>query len=427
MNSGASGTQDGTAAHPFATIQQAISAAAADTDHGVGDTINIAAGSYSGADISLASGEKLIGAGSGSTTFTVSSGTAVTLGDNNTISGIKISNTASGDGIDDSSSSTGTTTMSDIVVTTGSGTGISFTHGGTVDITGTANTIGSSTGTALNVTNTTIGTSGITFKSILSGTGGGAGNDGIILDNTGSAGGLTITGDGSTAGSGGTIEDKTGTTGGASNGVGIYLNNTADVSLAYMQLNDLSYDGIYGQAVTNFSMDSTTVNGANGSAVGEGSVVFGSGVYSGQTNETGIIGTGVITNSTISGGYYDNLDIFTSPADITLDHDTFGDNNATTGNHNVYIDSNGDVTNATVTNSTFTGVAAGDNFFYNSSDGDVATDVTFDNNTVTDNLGGAGGDTGSGSVQLVGGTAGTSTFDVENNTQRRQRPRADHR
>ncbi|HEY5067724.1 MAG TPA: DUF4347 domain-containing protein [Xanthobacteraceae bacterium] len=415
VNSGASGTQDGTAAHPFATIQQAISAAAADTDHGVGDTINIAAGSYSGADISLASGEKLIGAGSGSTTFTVSSGTAITLGDNNTISGITISNTGSGDGIDDSSSSTGTTTMSNIVVTTGSGTGISFTHGGTVDITGTANTVSSSTGTALNVTNTTIGTSGITFKSISSGTGGSASNDGIILDNTGSSGGLTITGDGSTAGSGGTIEDKTGTTGGVTNGVGIYLNNTADVSLAYMQLNGLSYDGIYGQSVTNFSMDHTTVNGANGSAVGEGSVVFGSGVYAGQSTETGITGAGVITNSTISGGYYDNLDIFTSPADITLDHDTFGDNNATTGNHNVYIDSNSDVTNATVTNSSFTGVAAGDNFFYNSSDGDVATDVTFDSNTVTDNLGGAGGDTGSGPVQLQGGTHGTSTFDVENN------------
>ena len=68
-----------------------------------------------------------------------------------------------------------------------------------------------------------------------------------------------------------------------------------------------------------------------------------------------------------------------------------------------------------MTNSSFTGVAAGDNFFYNSSDGDVATDVTFDSNTVTDNLGGAGGATGSGPVQLVGGTAGTSTFDVENN------------
>ena len=416
VNSAASGTQDGTAAHPFATIQQAISAAAADTDHGVGDTINVATGSYSGADISLASGEKLIGAGSGGTTFTVSSGTAVTLGTNNTISGIKISNTGSGDGIDDSSS-TGTTTMSNIAVTTSSGTGISFTHGGTVDITGTGNTISSSAGTALDVENTNIGSSGITFQSISSGAGG---NDGIILENTGASGGLTVTGTGS-AGSGGTIENKTGTTGGASNGVGIYLNNTADVSLAYMQLNNLSYDGIYGQAVTNFSMDHTVVDGANGSAVGEGSVVFGSGQYAGQSQQNGVTGTVSITNSTVSGGWYDNLDVFdwSGAANVTLANDTFNDNNTTHGNQNVYIDPDGtSVINATVTNSTWQGVAGGSNFYFDvNSTSTTGSNLSFLNNTVSDNLGGVNGENGSGGFQAIatGETGTTTTFDIENN------------
>ena len=173
--------------------------------------------------------------------------------------------------------STGTTTMSNIAVSTDSGTGISLTHGGTVNVTGTGNTINSASGTALDITNTDIGSSGVTFKSISDGTGSGSSGDGIILDNTGASSGLTVTGDGSTAGSGGTIENKTGSS--DTSGTGIYLNETADVSIAYMQLNGLAFDGIYATTVTNFSMDHTVVNGANGSAVGEGSVIFGSGQH----------------------------------------------------------------------------------------------------------------------------------------------------
>ena len=417
VNSSAAAGGDGTAAHPFQTIQAAINAAAGDTDHGVGDTINVAAGSYSGAGITLASGEKLIG--SGSTTFTVSSGTAITLGTNNTISGIKIVESGSGAGIADVSGGIGTLTMSDIAVTTGSGTGISLTHGGTVDITGTGNTLNSASGTALDIENTNIGSSGVTFKSISDGTGTGSTGDGIVLINTGSSGGLTVTGDGSTAGSGGTIENKTG--GSVTSGTGIYLNNTADVSLAYMQLNGLAYDGIYGQTVNNFSMDHTVVNGANGSAVGEGSVILGSGEYAGQSNANGITGTASITNSTISGGWYDNLDVFdqSGTADVTLNNDTFGDNNATHGNQNVYIDPNGaSVINATVTNSKWTGVAGGSNFYFdvNSTSG-TGSNLSFTGNTVGDNLGGTAGENGSGTVEAIatGETGTTTNFDIENN------------
>jgi trimeric autotransporter adhesin len=418
---GSDTTGTGTSANPFATIEKAVSTAAADAagGNGANNTISVAAGTtYSGSGITLASGEKLIGAGSGSTTFTVSSGADVTLNSGNTISGITIKETGSGAGIVDDGSTIGTLTMSDIAVTTSSGTGISLDHGGTVDITGTTNSINSTSGTALDIENTNIGSPGITFKSISSGAGA---NDGIILSNTGASGGLTVTGDGSTASSGGTIAGKTGTTGGTTNGIGIYLNNTIDVSIAYMQLDNLSYDGIYGQSVTNFSMDHTVVNGANGSAVGEGSVIFGSGQYTGQTVQNGVTGVASITNSTISGGYYDNLDVFNYSGllNITLNNDTFGDNNTTHGNHNVYIDPDGiAVINATVTNSHWTGVASGSNFYFDvNSSSPTGSNLSFTGNTVADNLGGAGGDGGSGIFEAIASSVSgsTSTFDIENN------------
>jgi Domain of unknown function (DUF4347)/SdrD B-like domain/Bacterial Ig domain len=431
---------DGSFAHPFQTIAAAATAAAGDISSGVNNTIFVenAGSTYSATSgITLAAGEQLLGDGSSLTsvngntvglsssnpTFSDSGSSAdVTLSLGNTISGINITNTGSGGGIIDSSTSTGTTTMSNIAVSTGSGEGIELTHGGTVSITGDTNTISSSTGTALDVENTTISSSGITFKSISSGTGGSAANDGIILNNTGLSGGLTVTGDGSTAGSGGTIESKTGTTGGATNGDGIYLASTADVSLAYMQLNGLSYDGIYGQNVTNFSMDHTTVNGANGSAVAEGSVVFGSGQYAGHTTQiNGVVGTFTITNSTISGGWYDNLDVFdwSGTADVTLANDTFNDNNAAHGNQNVYIDPDGSsVINATVTNSTWQGVAGGDDFYFDvTSTSPTGSNLSFTGNTVGDNLGGVSGDNGSGGFQALatGESGSATTFDIENN------------
>jgi Domain of unknown function (DUF4347)/Bacterial Ig domain len=423
---GSDTTGTGTSANPFATIEKAVSTAAADTagGNGVNNTISVAAGIYSGSGITLATGERLIGAGSGSTAFSVSSGNAITLGSGttivpgNTISGITIQETGSGAGIIDDGSTVLTLTMSDIVVSTGSGTGISLTHGGIVDITGSTNSINSTSGTALDIENTNIGSPGITFKNISAGAGA---NDGIILSSTGASGGLTVTGDGSTAGSGGTIDGKTGTTGGTANGIGIYLNNTVDVSIAYMQLDFLAYDGIYGQLVTNFSMDHTVVNGANGSATGEGSVIFGSGQYSGQTVQNGVTGVASITNSTISGGWYDNLDVFNYSGllNITLNNDTFGDNNTTHGNHNVYIDPDGiSVINATVTNSHWIGVASGSNFYFDvNSTSPTGSNLSFTGNTVADNLGGSGGDGGSGIFEAIASSVAgsTSTFDIENN------------
>ncbi|WP_246785212.1 DUF4347 domain-containing protein [Bradyrhizobium sp. S69] len=437
VDSAAASGGDGSYGHAFQTVDAAWLAAANDSSAGVNNTIFVenAGATYAqtgGTLISLSNGEQLLGDGSSLTevnglavglsstnsTFSVSSGNAITLGSGNTISGIDITNTGSGQGIVDDGGSVGTLTMSNIQVTTTSGTAISIHHGGTVDVTGTTNSINSTSGTALDIENTNIGSPGITFESISSGAGA---NDGIILSSTGASGGLTVTGDGSSAGSGGTIDGKTGTTGGTTNGIGIYLNNTFDVSIAYMQLDNLLYDGIYGQVVTNFSMDHTVVNGANGSAVGEGSVIFGSGQYTGQSQINGVTGVASITNSTISGGWYDNVDVFNYSGllNITLNNDTFGDNNTTHGNHNVYIDPDGiAVINATVTNSRWTGVASGSNFYFDvNSSSTTGSNLSFTGNTVADNLGGSGGDGGSGIFEAIASSVAgsTSTFDIENN------------
>jgi hypothetical protein len=440
VDSAAASGGDGSYNHAFQTVGAAVSAAATDTNSGVNNIIFVenAGSTYTATSgITLVQGEQLLGDGSSLTSvngnsvglsssnpiFEVSGGTtnAVTLNSGNTISGINISNEGSGDGIVNGSVGIGTLTMSNIAVGTGSGTGISLVYStntisNIVDITGTGNTIHSASGTALDITNTNIGSSGVTFESISSGSGS---NDGIVLDDTGASGGLTVTGDGSTAGSGGAIEGKTGTTGGATNGIGIYLNATADVSIAYMQLYNLSYDGIYGQSVTNFSMDHTVVYGANGSAVGEGSVIFGSGQYGGG-DINGITGVASITNSTISGGWYDNVDVFdwSGLLNITFNNDTFGDNNTTHGNQNVYIAPAGtSVINATLTNSHWTGVAGGSNFYFNVESGSsTGSNLSFIGNVVADDRGGSGGDGGSGTVEAIASSfASTSTFDIENN------------
>ena len=65
------------------------------------------------------------------------------------------------------------------------------------------------------------------------------------MDGTGSSGGLKIKGTGSAI-SGGTIANKTGADGSTTTGIGIYLNNTANVAIDRMQLNDFDNYAIRG-------------------------------------------------------------------------------------------------------------------------------------------------------------------------------------
>ena len=246
---GSDGTGTGTLANPFATIEKAVTTAANDTagGNGVNNIIQVeTAGNYSGAGIRLANGEQLLGDGS---TFTVSSGNAVTLGSGNTISNISIKDTGTGSGIIDGGSSVSTLTtpltLSNVDVSTVSGNGISLTHGGTVVATGT-NSLSTGSGIALVVTGTNIGAAGLTFHDISDN----GGAEGIVLNVTGPSGGLTVTGDGTTVGSGGLIQNT---------GEGAVFTSTSNVSLSNM--NFTNADTANGTVTNN--NDSTFNSGAD--------------------------------------------------------------------------------------------------------------------------------------------------------------------
>ncbi|MCV3238434.1 hypothetical protein [Mesorhizobium sp. ZC-5] len=223
-----------------------------------------------------------------------------------------------------------------LVINTTSGTGFNATGGGTVTVQGTGNTINSGTGTALNIANTNISAADVTFRSISS-NGGSA--TGIVLDTTGSAGGLHVTGNG-TAGSGGTIANKTGADGATTTGNGIYLNNTADVRLAWMQLNDFQNSAIRGMSVTGFSLEDSVINGTIGTNTGviEGAIAFGD-VLGGN----GLFGNSLIDNVDISGSVEHHVEVYNQSGtmNLTISNSNIHDNSLTGGSDGIQMEFGG--------------------------------------------------------------------------------------
>ncbi|MER9136014.1 hypothetical protein NKI20_06835 [Mesorhizobium sp. M0830] len=305
-----------------------------------------------------------------------------------------------------------------INTSTSNTTGFNATGGGTISATGSASTINSGNATAINVANTTIGASDLTFQSITS-NGGSA--TGIILDNTGSSGGLHVTGTGTTVGSGGTIANKTGADGSTSQGVGIYLNNTTDVQLANVQMNDFQNFGIFGNNVAGMTLNQVVINGTNGTlqgGVGEGDAYF-----------TGLTGSATVTNSTFTGATYDAFHVFNNAGQtlnrITITGSTFA---TLTGAGNLSNDAlvfqaTDGVFNATIQGSTFTS-ARGD-LFQMDLHGGVSSDLVFGGgtallgNTLTNNNGNIV--SGGGGITISSGGAGDHanlTFNIAHNTMR---------
>jgi hypothetical protein len=296
-------------------------------------------------------------------------------------------------------------------IDTTSGNGFSATGGGTVTvITGDdPNTIDTTAGTALNVSNTTIGASGLTFRSITSN--GGSAN-GIVLDSAG-AGGLTVAGDGgicttSATCTGGTISNKTGSDG-TGNGIGIYVNNTSNVSITRMKLNDFSNYAIRGTNVTNFTMNNCFLDGVNGDNAGadEGTIIF-----------DDLLGTSSFTDDTIKGGIEDNFRIKNSSGtadDIAIDGCTISDSSTgVSGNDNLNVEANNTATiTAHVTDNTFA-ATNGDHIQINTIDSATMNIV------ITGNLysGGGGGSALLEGIAISGGNVGSTehvNFNISNN------------
>ncbi|MEP6635309.1 MAG: Ig-like domain-containing protein [Acidobacteriota bacterium] len=292
------------------------------------------------------------------------------------------------------------------------------TGGGTVSATQNnttiVNTLTTTTGTALNVNSTTISASNLTFRSITSN--GSGSNNGISLDTTGTIGGLIVTGNGAAA-SGGTISNKTGTDGQTTSGIGIYLNNTSNVSFARMQLNDCQNFVISGTTVKGFTITDSVISGTNGTNenIDEASVAF-----------TNLTGSATITNVSVSGGIEDNFRVINNldrtivgnPLNrITFTNFTLGANSTAVGDNGLFLQAqlNAEI-DATIQNSNLTS-ARGDLFQFDVTN-TAKGDLIFLTNTVTNShpaivVGGGG-------VTLSGGGATNSnvtfTYDVNGNT-----------
>jgi hypothetical protein len=227
---------------------------------------------------------------------------------------------------------------------------------------------------------------------------------------------------------GGTISNKSGADLNTTNGIGIYLNNTANVVLRRMTINGTNQNyGIRGNQVNGFVLEYSTVGGTNGTAAllatpenyGEGAIHFG------NATTNGVTGVVTFTKNNISGGRSRNLSIVNTTAGattLTIKGNTFGAiQNFADGNQSLAVEAR--VGSGIVINSTIGGPVAGEGNTFTSAPADLVNftgqnnttmDVVFRNNTLSNNH--PGNIIGGGSLALA--TKGTMTFNVDGNTMR---------
>ena len=307
--------------------------------------------------------------------------------------------------------------------------GFTATGGGTVSATQNnttiVNTITTTTGTALNVASATIGATGLTFRSISAN----GGANGIILSNTGATAGLTVTGNGGTCTpaaptcSGGRIQNTTGADNSTATpvGTGIVLNNTRNVSLSLMRLDNHSNYAMRGTSVDGFSLASSLVDGSNGTNVAtpfnDGSLVF----FGVTGTSSGMTGTSSITNSTIQGGFQRNIAIDNSigTLNLTVSGNTIRRTSDAAGDDGFFLeaDTTANVT-LSVTNNTF--ARHGGDHINVTMVNNAVVDVTITGNTLHGNYTGTpegNHPIGLGQGIFLFGAAfnGTVTYNVSNN------------
>src|SRR5262249_4674302 len=181
----------------------------------------------------------------------------------------------------------------------------------------------------------------MTGNSIPAGTAVGSAGVGISLDNTGTAGGLHVTGTG-TAGSGGTIQHKTGADGSTTGGIGIYLNNTSEVTLNNMKLHDFDNLGIFGTSLNRIKLTNSTIGGTISTSTGsnDAAIAFGT---TGGTNGFASGSSSLIDNVDISGSIEHNFEVYqqSNSFNLTIQNSNIHDNNALTGSDGFLIETTG--------------------------------------------------------------------------------------
>ncbi len=250
---------------------------------------------------------------------------------------------------------------------------------------------------------------------------GGTANGIRIQDTNGS---FTVTGTGgtctnaNTAGcSGGTIASTTGADDSSASpiGTGIVLNNATNVSLTRMWIHDHSNYGIRGTSVTGFTLDTSVLNGTNGT---DAPASAASPFNEGTIKIDNLAGTATISNTHISGGISNNVRIdntSTTVNRVTFTNDTIGANSTNNGEDGILLKSeNTGRILATIQTTTFTS-ARGDlfNFVDNAASGS-ADDLIFNNNMLSNNHPAIA--TGGGGVTISSNGTKDFTFHMENNT-----------
>ena len=328
--------------------------------------------------------------------------------------------------------SNGGTTISfagPLPLNTTTGPAFAATGGGTVTATASGSVVSTTTATAVNIANTAIGAAGVTFQSVSSN---GGSSTGIILDTTGAAAGLTVTGDGSNTAvggnsSGGTIGNKSGADASTTTGIGIYLNSTKDVVLRRITINGTNANyGIRGNMVDGFTLEYSTVTGANGTNYnsppnnsGEGSIYFG------DTATSGLSTTGTFTSNVVNGGDWRNVSIINTTAGtttLTFKGNSFGLNlNNGRGNQSLAVEARTPASGTVTINSTVGGTNPGEPNTFTGSPGDLinftgqigsSMDVVIRNNTLSNSH--PGNIIGGGGLTLA--TQQTMTFSVDGNS-----------
>ena len=249
------------------------------------------------------------------------------------------------------SGNTGTFSFTGLSLTTTGGTGFSATNSGTVNVTGGTNTIDATGGTGVFIQDTNIGANDVTFASVSTNGLGGGTTGGIFVENTGTVAGSAFVVNGGTiqnAEGANLAADTVSTTG---DGIGVYLEGVQNVTLSGLTVTNSQNFGIRGFDLTGTNVLTNVIvnsNHGNTAASDEAAVAF-----------NRITGTLNVTNGSYGGGHEDTFSIRNTAGSVTATFSsvTINANNTTTGDNGLqFITSgNGTVGNLNVNGGTFNG------------------------------------------------------------------------
>jgi hypothetical protein len=192
------------------------------------------------------------------------------------------------------------------------------------------------------------------------------------------------------------------------------MSGVTNPSFTWMQINDHQTVGVYGTNVAGFTLANSVINGSNGTndSFNEDSIAF-----------DGLTGSASINNSSISGGWEDNLRVSNTTGTLnrlTVDTVNFGSNSATFGNAAINFGLTTNTTgtnNLTVNNCTFTGSRSHFFQFLLNGSGTQTGDLVLTGNTFTQSMAAIAG---AGNIFVSSGGNGNPnfTYNISNNTMR---------